>query len=188
MNTPVQHDPLITSRLTRRLVSSVSYRTTGLIRVGISAQIVLSDNAYLNTKSVPLDVEHTLIWTRLQILPPPTLVPTHVAASLPQETLCKVTARLQQDGVWGFTGSTDPPPSPSLLPQYLGALSEWNVSMEKLVISPRGTAEEEEAVRMAGDEVAKFVKNRWKEVEWETAWFVNPPVRVLFAQSAMATA
>jgi len=125
--------------------------------------------------SVPLDVEHTLIWTKLPILPPPSLVPPHISATLSEETLHKVTARLQQDGVWGFTGSSEPPPSPSLLPHSLGALNEWGVTLEKLIISPRGTAEEEEAVRMAGNEVAKFVKNRWKEVEWETAWFVNPP-------------
>ena len=39
--------------------------------------------------------------------------------------------------------------------------------------------EEEELVRKAGDEIATFVKRRWNEDEWETAWFVNPPVSVL---------
>lgn len=125
---------------------------------------------------VPLDVEHALIWTKLPILPPPTLVPPQISATLSEETLNKVTARLQQDGIWGFTGSNEPPPSPSLLPQSLGALSEWGVTLDKLIISPRGSAEEEVAIRMVGNEVAKFIKNRWKEDEWETAWFVNPPV------------
>lgn len=117
-----------------------------------------------------------MIWTRIPILPPPTLVPPHVASALPEDTLRRVTARLEQDGVWGFTGLRGLPPSPSLLPQSLGALSEWEVTMDKLTISPRGMAEEEEAVQMAGDEVLKFVRKRWKEDEWETAWFVNPPV------------
>lgn len=125
---------------------------------------------------MPLDVEHALIWTKLPILPPPTLVPPQISATLSEETLNKVTARLQQDGIWGFTGSNEPPPSPSLLPQSLGPLSEWGVTLDKLIISPRGSAEEEVAIRMVGNEVAKFIKNRWKEDEWETAWFVNPPV------------
>lgn len=48
--------------------------------------------------------------------------------------------------------------------------------MEKVVRSERGTEEEEDAVRRVGEEVGTFVKRRWKESEWETAWFVNPPV------------
>ena len=32
-------------------------------------------------------------------------------------------------------------------------------------------------VEAAGAEVDKFVRDRWAEKEWETAWFVNPPVR-----------
>ncbi len=46
-----------------------------------------------------------------------------------------------------------------------------------MVVSEKGTDEEEALVRRAGEEVNKFVKNRWVESEWETAWFVNPPVR-----------
>jgi len=47
--------------------------------------------------------------------------------------------------------------------------------MDKLICSPKGTKEEDEMVRMAGIEVDTFVRNRWIEREWETAWFVNPP-------------
>ena len=54
--------------------------------------------------------------------------------------------------------------------------------MDKLVQSekpadPAQRAEEDELVRRAGSEIDKFVRQRWNEREWETAWFVNPPVR-----------
>lgn len=48
--------------------------------------------------------------------------------------------------------------------------------MDRLVRSERGSEEEEEAVKRAGREVHEFVRNRWDETKWETAWFVNPPV------------
>jgi len=111
----------------------------------------------------------------MPILPPPSLIPPRMAQTLSPELQENVTKRLAQDGLWGFTGSLEPPPPPSLLPQSLGALCEWGVTMEKLVRSPRSTAEEEEAVRLAGAEVQTFVMRRWDEKEWETCWFVNPP-------------
>lgn len=46
--------------------------------------------------------------------------------------------------------------------------------------SPRGSEEDEALVKKMGEEVNQFVKGRWKESEWETAWFVNPPVRVFW--------
>jgi hypothetical protein len=51
--------------------------------------------------------------------------------------------------------------------------------MDKLVCAPKGT-DEEEMLRMVGSEVDRFVRNRWVEREWETAWFVNPPVGIQF--------
>lgn len=48
--------------------------------------------------------------------------------------------------------------------------------MDKLIYSPKGTDEEEELVRLAGQEINNFICKRWNEKEWETAWFVNPPV------------
>jgi hypothetical protein len=114
---------------------------------------------------VPPDIEHALIWTRLPA------IPTDLPAS--------VTPRILQDGLWGFTGLTAPPPSPSLLPTYLPALSDWGITIDKLVRSPKGTDEEEELVRQAGREIETFIKRRWTEQEWETAWFVNPPVCAL---------
>jgi hypothetical protein len=113
---------------------------------------------------VPSSVEHYLIWTVLPIFPP----------DLPPI----IKPRLLQDGLWGFTGYTanSPPPSPSKLPTCLPALSDWGDTQASLIRSPRGTAEEEAAVRQAGSDVHKFIIATWKEQEWETAWFVNPPV------------
>ncbi|KAI0270026.1 hypothetical protein BC834DRAFT_819846 [Gloeopeniophorella convolvens] len=121
--------------------------------------IIMNDWPY----SVPASIEHYLIWTVLPILPhslPPSIEP-----------------RLLQDGLWGFTGFTEdsPPPSPSLLPSYLPALSDWGITEASLIRSARGTDEEEAAVRDAGLEVHKFILATWGEREWETAWFVNPP-------------
>jgi len=110
---------------------------------------------------VPPEIEHTLVWTRLPILPP----------DLPPS----IARRLLQDGLWGFTGSLEPPPSPDNLPDYLPALAEWGVTLDELVRSPPGTEEEEALVKKMGAEVDAFVRRRWKESEWETAWFVNPP-------------
>ncbi|KAL4246574.1 Protein of unknown function DUF3605 [Abortiporus biennis] len=119
--------------------------------------IIMNDWPY----SVPSNVEHSLIWTRLPIYPP----------NLPES----IKPRIDQDGLWGFTGNISPPPSPSTLPACLPALSEWGVTMDKLIRSPKPSEEEEELVRKAGEEIATFVKGRWNEREWETAWFVNPP-------------
>jgi hypothetical protein len=112
---------------------------------------------------VPPEVEHTLIWTRLPIFHKH-LIPDSISA------------RIDQDGLWGFTGNLSPPPSPSNLPSCLPALADWGVTIDKLVRSERGTEEEEELVRRAGKEVHNFVKKRWLESEWETTWFVNPQV------------
>ncbi|EJC98832.1 uncharacterized protein FOMMEDRAFT_95368 [Fomitiporia mediterranea MF3/22] len=125
--------------------------------------------------SVPLEVEHSVIWTKIPILPRPSLIMPHIAANLPYDLQQKLTARLAQDGLRGFTGSVDPPPSVSLLADNLGALSDWGITIDKLIISPKGTLEEEEAVRQSSLEVQRFVARRWIEREWETAWFVNPP-------------
>ncbi|KAG2127109.1 hypothetical protein DEU56DRAFT_861927 [Suillus clintonianus] len=112
--------------------------------------------------SVPIEIEHTLIWSR---------VPVFHMDLIPAE----IDARIQQDGLCGFTGNNKPPPSPSTLPECLPALAEWGITMENLVRSPRGSPEIEEMVRNAGREIDGFVKRRWVESEWETAWFVNPP-------------
>lgn len=133
-----------------------------------SADIPIVDPSYrLSFSLVPLDVEHTLIWTRAPIFHEDLIPPC-------------ISARIEQDGLWGFTGLVSPPPSPTTLPSCLPALSEWGVTMETLIRSEKGTPEEEALVLRAGEEVQNFVRKRWIETEWETAWFVNPPVRPLF--------
>ncbi|KAF8073891.1 hypothetical protein FPV67DRAFT_773028 [Lyophyllum atratum] len=111
--------------------------------------------------SVPPEVEHTLIWTRIPIYHND-LVAEFIAA------------RIAQDGLCGFTGNSSPPPSPSTLPSCLPALSDWGITMDKLIRSEKGTEEEDTLVRRAGHEVHEFVRQRWDEEKWETAWFVNP--------------
>jgi hypothetical protein len=118
--------------------------------------------------AVPPEVEHTLIWTRLPIFHKDLISDS-------------ISARIGQDGLWGFTGNTSPPPSPSTLPSCLPALAEYGVTIDKLVRSEPGTEEEQELVRRAGKEVHNFVKNRWAESQWEAAWFVNPEVRSIFS-------
>ncbi|KAF8214913.1 hypothetical protein K438DRAFT_765522 [Mycena galopus ATCC 62051] len=112
--------------------------------------------------SVPAEVEHTLVWTRVPIFHP-SLIPESIRA------------RVEQDGLWGFTGNDSPPPSPSNLHACLPALAEWDFTLDKMIKSEKGTAEEDELVRLGGMPVRNFVLNRWREEEWETAWFVNPP-------------
>jgi hypothetical protein len=114
--------------------------------------------------SVPSDVEHWLIWTTLPIFPP---IPSAIAT------------RVAQDGLWGFTGSASPPPSPSTLPTCLPSLAEWGVTLDSMVISPPANAEEQEMLADAAREIDTFVRRTWVEEEWETAWFVNPPVGVV---------
>lgn len=113
--------------------------------------------------SVPSFIEHYLIWTVLPILPP----------NLPP----LIKPRLLQDGLWGSTGypADTPSQSPSQLLACLPALSDWGITEASLTRSTRGTEEEEIAVREAGSEVHKFIVAIWKERDWETAWFVNPP-------------
>lgn len=61
--------------------------------------------------------------------------------------------RLQQDGLWGFNGS-------DYVRKPLQGLSE----------------EETQIILNAGREIELFVLREWKEDDYETAWFANPPV------------
>ncbi|KAF8629996.1 hypothetical protein AX15_003167 [Amanita polypyramis BW_CC] len=120
--------------------------------------IILNDWPY----SVPPEIQHSLIWSR---------VPFFQTDVMP-ESVCK---RVESYGSWGFTGNSEPPPSPSTLPSCIDALSEWHITLDKLKIPPKCTPEEEFLFEEAGKEINTFVKKNWPEDEWETAWFVNPP-------------
>ena len=89
-----------------------------------------------------------------------------------------IKSRIDQDGIWGFTGSDLPPPSPSNLPSCISKLAEWDITMDNITKSEPPTEEETILIQKAGSEVHRYVKNRWVENEWETAWFVNPPVSI----------
>ncbi|KJA24026.1 hypothetical protein HYPSUDRAFT_162515 [Hypholoma sublateritium FD-334 SS-4] len=112
--------------------------------------------------SVPPEVEHTLIWTKV-----PIYHPKIVAES--------VKSRIDQDGLWGFTSNEGSPPSSENLVASIGALSEWGITLDRMVKSEPPTKEEASLVERAGSEVHRYVQTRWSESEWETAWFVNPP-------------
>lgn len=147
--------------------SSVSLKMIGLIPVIYynslkKAFICLSRSLHWIT-SVPTEVEHTLIWTKMPIF--------HL--DLVADT---IKTRIDQDGLWGFTGSDLPPPSPSNLPSCIAKLAEWGATMDQMIKSEPPSEEETILIQKAGREVHRYVKNRWIEKEWETAWFVNPPV------------
>ena len=118
------------------------------------------------------EIEHSLIWSRVPVFHPALVPPA-------------IDARVQQDGLCGFTGSTDPVESLPSLESCLPVLSDWGITMDKLVRSVRGSEAEETVVENAGREVREFVKRRWKESQWETAWFVNPPVRLMLCQYSL---
>ncbi|KAF8627394.1 hypothetical protein AX17_006209 [Amanita inopinata Kibby_2008] len=120
--------------------------------------IILNDWPY----SVPPEVEHSLIWSH---------VPIFHLDIIPES----IRKRVEQDGLWGFTGNSEHPPSPSTLPSCIDALSEWGITLDNMITSERGTDEEETMIQRAGKEIDTFIKNRWAEEIWETAWFVNPP-------------
>ena len=130
---------------------------------GKSAKAMVDLIYELNLSQVPSEIEHTLIWTKVPIYHPD-LVDNSVKP------------RIDQDGLWGFTGNDSPPPSPSLLLSHLPALAEWGVTKEQMVVSASPTKEEAVLIERAGKEVHRYIKNRWPESDWETAWFVNPPV------------
>ncbi|CAE6366995.1 hypothetical protein BN14_06091 [Rhizoctonia solani AG-1 IB] len=62
--------------------------------------------------------------------------------------------RIVQDGLWGFSGST---------------------------YKPKGSGDKsiDQLIRQAGAEVRTYVENKWPAEEYEVAWFVNPPVRII---------
>lgn len=114
-------------------------------------------------RTVPPEIEHSVVWTRQAIFHP---------AIIPED----ITKRMDRDGMWGFTGSVSPPPSPSNLATCLPALAEWDVPSNYEIKRKKSTPEEDELVRRACEGVHEFVKLKWPETLWETAWFVNPPV------------
>lgn len=61
-----------------------------------------------------------------------------------------IVARVTQDGLWGFTGGPERP-----------------VKLD----DPHS-----ELLKLASGEIHTFVSKLWDTKDWETAWFLNPPV------------
>lgn len=112
---------------------------------------------------VPLDVEHSLVWTKL-----PIYHPLLVADS--------IQSRIDQDGMWGFTGVDGPPEVPKDFASSLSIVSEWGITTDTMIKSAPPTEDERKLMIKATAPVQEFVKSLWVEDEWEAAWFVNPPV------------
>ncbi|EJD52295.1 hypothetical protein AURDEDRAFT_111680 [Auricularia subglabra TFB-10046 SS5] len=103
--------------------------------------------------SVPPEIEHSLVWSRVPITDP-ALIPAHLRA------------RIDVCGLWGFTGGAD---ADLLADQsYLADGARFTGTGDE-------AAEVRAAIAAAGAPVAAFVRARWPEDAWETAWFVNPP-------------
>lgn len=112
-------------------------------------QILPNDWPY----SVPPEIEHVLVWSRVPI-GDPSLVPEHLRA------------RIDVSGLWGFTGGAD-----------ADLLADQSYLKDGAQFIGTGAEAEEvrAAIAVAGAPVAAFVRARWPEDAWETAWFVNPP-------------
>lgn len=92
----------------------------------------------------PLDVTHFVFWSRVPIIHPD-IVPS------------KIWDRIEQDGLWGFSGSD-------------------HIAVPK-TLDEKDDEDTARMVEQAHHECAEFVNKHWPTDEWETAWFINPPVR-----------
>ena len=126
------------------------------------------------TSPVPSDVEHIVVWTKLPIIHPSLVDP-------------RIKDVVNQIGLTGCTGLDGPPPSlADELPGALPALAAWKITEDDAKLMPNAeklTPEERALMKEAGREVEQFILERWKEDEWETCWFVNPPVSWLGVRS-----
>lgn len=97
--------------------------------------------------SVPLDVSHFVIWSRV-----PAISPANIPISI-QDIV-------KHEGLWGFTGNSN---------------QEAPIPPEG--VEPRQPLSEMQATHLleACSEFDKYVKINWPEDNWECAWFVNPP-------------
>ena len=100
--------------------------------------------------TVPLDVKHFVFWTRVPIIHPAIVSP-------------KIWKKVEIDGLWGFTGGA---------PESVA-----NISQE--VSGAEESDDVEALIKQARFQTNEYVKANWREDEWETAWFVNPPVSEL---------
>ncbi|KZV89481.1 hypothetical protein EXIGLDRAFT_618136 [Exidia glandulosa HHB12029] len=62
---------------------------------------------------------------------------------------------VERSGIWGFSGGANMDPA---LQAFVGP-----------------SAAHRDAVRIVGARTNAFVQQYWREEDWETAWFINPP-------------
>ncbi|KIJ45115.1 hypothetical protein M422DRAFT_29969 [Sphaerobolus stellatus SS14] len=106
-------------------------------------KIIFNDWPY----SIPPEISHYLIWSRLPIVHPDLVHPS-------------VKAQIERDGLWGFSGGTE----------------DMKTREADYVDVAPGTSEEGRMyIRAAAQHTLDFVLTHWPEDEWEVAWFVNPP-------------
>ena len=96
----------------------------------------------MTIESVPHDVEHWIIWSRVPIVHPSN-------------------ERIDKLGLWGFSGTEG---------------CEGATLPEGITPPPPPTQEEADVIGGACQQIEKCVRSRWPEAQWESAWFMNPPV------------
>ncbi|KAN0060553.1 hypothetical protein ACQY0O_007014 [Thecaphora frezii] len=140
--------------------------------------VVLNDWPY----AVPDGVQHWVVWSKLPILHAE-LFADPSCPFAPSEAKAIYTCILH-DGVRGFTGL-----EAGEAPGVYGNLEDGSTSLglrcstESPLGSgrPRGGAQgvtlqqSREGQRWAAKEITGFVRRRWPEEAWETAFFCNPP-------------
>ncbi|KAF8582857.1 hypothetical protein K439DRAFT_1350268 [Ramaria rubella] len=105
-------------------------------------KIIFNDWPY----SIPPDISHYVIWSRLPIIHPAVVHPS-------------VANQINQDGLWGFTG--------------VGAKESAEGIYTD--VAPGTLLEAREHILTAAHHTHQFVLAHWPENIWEVAWFVNPP-------------
>ncbi|GJJ08768.1 hypothetical protein Clacol_002987 [Clathrus columnatus] len=124
--------------------ASIPYFTSNISPDNV--RIIYNDWPY----SIPLDISHYVIWSRL-----PIVHPDIVHSSIRDQ--------VHHDGLWGFSGG----PPEDLISSPDGQLA---------IATPGTSAEARQHIINAGRHTHNFVVDHWPPELWEVAWFVNPPV------------
>ncbi|KAF8526134.1 hypothetical protein JB92DRAFT_2700775 [Gautieria morchelliformis] len=107
-------------------------------------KIIFNDWPY----SVPPEISHYLIWSRLPVVHPALVHPS-------------VTSQIDRDGLWGFLG----------VPRQ-EVLSGECVYTD---VAPGTSRSARLHILAAAHHTQQFILAHWPENDWEVAWFVNPP-------------
>lgn len=137
-NSPAASAEILSSIAT----TTVPYFTSNITPENV--KIIFNDWPY----SIPLDISHYVVWTRLPIVHPDIVHPS-------------VMEQVHHDGLWGFSGGH---------PEEHGSIDgQWGD------VAPNTSAEARAHILNAGQHTHDFVTAHWPPHIWEVAWFVNPP-------------